>query len=412
LFNLLTSKSIEINSPKFYSPANCAKGYGYRPKTGSLALLARSGGKDIVSIHAGSTREAIRSWYPETVDAQALYWSPDGKWQAVLESAGQGHKILFYTADGHLYKAWNGPTPICAEDEHISLGAGVRIVQWAPKGDYFAVSDYGPQVMLLSAPTFVSKLNLCHKSTIQPITGLHIWQEQVMALPDNKFERGFTMCNATICPPVATASPVRADSTQTGGTNILSFDHSGTLLATRSESMPTTIWIWDLASKGLRAVLILHAPIARVAWHPSINEILLIRCEGEDSKGLVHLWEPSWETPKILDFGTQLPEGKILGKAVARWLNVNSATPCVFFSDTQDCILASLAESDEDDVPWQESTARGVDIYGQREESPLDLVPANETRMFSKALQEPTITAMSGFSDEVDDTFQFKKFVE
>jgi hypothetical protein len=182
--------------------------------------------------------------------------------------------------------------------------------------------------------------------------------------------------------------------------------------------MPTSVWIWDIATKVLKAVMIQHAPVAKVTWHPSINETLMIRCEGEESKGIVQLWEPSWDTPKILDFGSQLPDGKIIGKAIARWLNVDSTIPAVFFSDTQDCILASFLESEDEELPWQEAVARGLDIYGEREESPLNLVPANEKRPYRRdnieALMkdEPTITSMSEYSDEVDDTFRFKKFME
>jgi hypothetical protein len=183
--------------------------------------------------------------------------------------------------------------------------------------------------------------------------------------------------------------------------------------------MPSTVWIWDIATKVLKAVMILHASAVKVTWHPSINELLMVRCEGEESKGLVHLWEPTWESPKILDFGTQLPEGKIIGKSVVRWLNLDANIPAVFFSDTQDCILASLSGPEDGDLPWQDAVVRGVDIYGQREESPLNLVPADD-RMFRNNKrgigefmdEEATVTGMSGNTDEVDDTFRFKKFVE
>ena len=200
------------------------------------------------------------------------------------------------------------------------------------------------------------------------------------------------------------------------GTNILSFDNSGTLLATRTENMPTTIWVWDIGSRILRAVMILHAPIARVTWHPTIDELLMIRCEGEETRGLVHLWDPSWEKPKVVDFTTQIPGGKILGKTIMRWLNIESEHPAILFSDSQDYILASVSEIDDGDVPWQDAVIRGFDIYGQREESPLNLVPADEKRQRGKVtieslMEEEGITRMSGGSDEVEDTFRFRKFV-
>jgi hypothetical protein len=97
---------------------------------------------------------------------------------------------------------------------------------------------------------------------------------------------------------------------------------------------------------------------------------------------------------------------------------VASGTPAVFFSDSQDCILASLSESEDEGLPWQDAVVRGIDIYGEREESPLNLVPADEKFMFGKGTlgrfmnAEPTMTGMSGGTDDVDDTFRFKKFVE
>lgn len=216
-----------------------------------------------------------------------------------------------------------------------------------------------------------------------------------------------------MCPPTATSSPATTEAGAKTATNIATFDASGTLLATRSESMPTTVWIWDVPSRVLRRVLVLHAPIMRLAWHPSVPDSLLIRCEGEESKALVHLWDPSLDSPRIIDFSNKVPGGKIIGKSVARWLNVGSPTPAVFFSDTQDSIIASLVDSEDDEVPWHDAVVKGVDIYGQKEESPLNLVPADEMHgtvdVHVLDDDEELLTNMSGGSEEMDDTFEFRK---
>jgi hypothetical protein len=181
--------------------------------------------------------------------------------------------------------------------------------------------------------------------------------------------------------------------------------------------MPTTLWIWDVNTRILRAVMIFHAPIAKATWHPTIDELLLIRCEGEESRGLVHIWDPSWDSPKIIDFASQIPGGKVIGKTVGRWLNALSSAPAIFFSDTQDCILASVSGPDDSPaLPWQDAETRGFDIYGQQEESPLNLVAADEKKPYMKVsdvlMEEDGMTRMSGGSEEVDDTFRFRKFVE
>ncbi|KAI9738148.1 MAG: hypothetical protein M1818_005577 [Claussenomyces sp. TS43310] len=416
IFNLSTSTSIEIPSPKFFNPIAASRGYAYRPRTSQCALLTRTGGKDILSIHGTQTYEVVRSWHSDTIDAQSLSWSPDGRWLAVVESAGHGPRILVYTADGHLYKIWKGPLAITDDEKDASLGAGVKILHWTMSSDFVAVGDHSSKITLLSTPSFSESMTLNHSNAVRPANGFEIWQEQVAPSPNGGFERNYAPSTQITCPPTTTGSlPAAVDAGSKVGTAFISSDTSGTLIATRSEHMPTTVWIWDIASKMLKALMVQHAPVARVTWHPSINELLMIRCEGEESKGLVYLWEPTWDAPKIVNFGSQLPDGKIIGKSVIRWLNCEGPMPALFFSDTQDCMLAALSDGDAD-PPWHGAVTRGVNIYGEREESPLDLVPADEKQSYGLSVEalmneEPTMTHISGEDDEMDDTFRFRRFV-
>ncbi|RDL39390.1 WD40-containing protein [Venustampulla echinocandica] len=416
VINLNTSKSVDILAPKLYHPAVAGKGFAYRPKTQNLALLTRSGGKDIISIHARDVSGVMRSWHPETVDAQGIAWSPDGKWLVVWESAAQGHRLFVYTADGHLFKVWNGPIPVLDEDGDIELGAGIKLFDWNRTGTHMAVGDYSRRVTILSVPSFVESMKILHPTAITPTETLQVWQEQVLLSQHGGFGRKFVRATQVLYPPTS-STPPNSNVDEKAGTNIMSFDNSGTLLATRTENMPTTIWIWDIGTKILRAVMIMHAPIARVTWHPSIGGVLMIRCENEDSRGLVHLWDPSWENPEIIDFAAQMGGNKVLGKTIARWLNTQSASPAMLFSDLHDYLLASISGSDDDDLPWQDGPTREFDIYGQRQESPLNLVPVNEKRGSHKIsvdalMEDDGFTKMSSGSDEVEDTFQFRKFVE
>lgn len=179
IFNLATSKSAEVNSPKFYSPGSAPKGFSYRPRTGYLALLTRSGGKDIVSVHARHTLDVTRSWCPDTVDAQGVQWSADGRWLVVWESASQGHRLLIYTADGHLFKSWNGPMPTSG-DIDLSLGAGIRLCEWARNGTHIAVGDYTEKVAILTAPSFSESLSLIHTADVKPTESLQVGLSQLV----------------------------------------------------------------------------------------------------------------------------------------------------------------------------------------------------------------------------------------
>lgn len=174
IFNLVTQRSVDINSPKFYNAGVAAKGFSYRPVTSNLALLTRSDGKDVISIHAKDTLDVTRSWWPDTIDAQGICWSADGRWLVVWESASQGHKILVYTADGHLFKTWNGPVPISEEDSDITLGAGIRLFDGSRNGAVVAVGDYSRRVTILSAPSFTETTSLFHTTTVKPAESLQV----------------------------------------------------------------------------------------------------------------------------------------------------------------------------------------------------------------------------------------------
>jgi hypothetical protein len=139
-----------------------------------LALLTRTGGKDVISVHAKDTLDVTRSWWPETIDAQGLCWSSDGRWLVIWESSSQGHRILVYTADGHLFKTWHGPIPTSEEDTDIGLGAGIKLFDWSRNGALVAVGDYSRRVTILSAPSFTETTSLFHTTAVKPADSLQV----------------------------------------------------------------------------------------------------------------------------------------------------------------------------------------------------------------------------------------------
>jgi hypothetical protein len=153
----------------------------------------------------------------------------------------------------------------------------------------------------------------------------------------------------------------------------MSFDASSGLIATRLDDVPSTVWIWDIQASELRAVLLFHSAVQSVTWHPTTRETLLISCEGDLYNGTVFVWDPLSEGPRTIDFLSQLPDRKVVDKPRATWLHIHGfETAAIFFSDGQNYVLASVAESDQEQPYWQDQ--RGAPL--QREESPLELVPA------------------------------------
>ena len=79
-----------------------------------------------------------------TIDAQEVSWSPDGQWIAISDAASSGHKIYFYTADGHLFKTYS------KDEESSDIGFGVKRMAWCINNGLLAVGDLNDEVTILS----------------------------------------------------------------------------------------------------------------------------------------------------------------------------------------------------------------------------------------------------------------------
>ena len=166
VFDLSASKAVEINNPKFHLASNVTQGFAFRPETAHLALLTRVSGKDIVSIHHPDTREVQRSWYPDTIDAQGLTWTPDGRWLLLWESSAHGHKLLLYTPDGQFFRSI-GPSSIPGGPD-ADLEPGIKLCRLSPDASVCAVGDHSRSVEILGTQNWRECLRLLHPTTIVP----------------------------------------------------------------------------------------------------------------------------------------------------------------------------------------------------------------------------------------------------
>lgn len=148
IWSLSTSRGVEIRDPK------SGWGYDIRPQTGHMAILTRAGAHDTLLLLSPRTHQMVKSTDLQTVDAQGVKWSPDGRWIAIWDAASCGYKVIIYTADGHLFKTYDGDQTF----DKISLG--IRSVVWHPQSKFLAVGDFEDGVTLLSKST-VSRRRIC-----------------------------------------------------------------------------------------------------------------------------------------------------------------------------------------------------------------------------------------------------------
>ncbi|OHE95604.1 WD40 domain-containing protein [Colletotrichum orchidophilum] len=395
VFDLASSRTVEISNPKFHQASVASRGFALRPGSAHLAILTRVAGKDVVSIHHPKTRQVLRSWQPDTIDAQGLAWTPDGRWLLVWESAAQGHKILFYTSDGHLFKTWSGPSPWAVEEKHYELGAGVKHCQVSPDGARIAVCDHTRSVCVLETKAAAESMRLEHPATIAPRDTVQIWQEEIVTTISGS-QHFFSRATQSVSAPARSSN----GSVDTKPARTLSvFDASSSLLATTLEEWPSTVWVWDLESSELRAVLIFHSHVSAISWHPKQREVLMVTCEGDKYAGLVFVWDPLSHGPRTVHFGDQLPDSKVLGKPQASWLDWPGDSAVLLLGDNKHHLMASLAEAEDSGAPWQDAQRNDLTMTTGKDETQLDGPALDE---FDEDL--------SGLDmSEVDDTFSFKR---
>ena len=142
IWSLITSRGVEIRDPK-----PLPRAYDIRPQSAHLALLTRPNTHDCLVLLDTKTYEVCRSIDVATTDAQAVRWSPDGRWLAIRDTMSAGYKILIHTADGQLFKILQGGQ----DDDHVGLG--VKSLMWSPNAQLLAVGDAEDRVILYNGTT-------------------------------------------------------------------------------------------------------------------------------------------------------------------------------------------------------------------------------------------------------------------
>ena len=179
---------------------------------------------------------------------------------------------------------------------------------------------------------------LDHTPTIQLTTGA-VWQETVSAFS----ARTYTETPQPVTPPT-TASPA-SDSSLKLGISLIAFNADGTLVATRDDATPSTVWLWDLTQLTPRTVLIQHAPVKQLLWHPAIPDLLMTQCAHDEPA--LYLWSAALGAPEVLAVPLQKGTGAAGARLEARWLpTARDRKPALVFGHAQGYVLVWLQGKD------------------------------------------------------------------
>lgn len=345
---LRSARTVEIRDPKF--SGKDGRGWGYRPiqaenagRGGVMAMLCRSAGQDILVLLAPRTYDVVKRVELPTIDAAGVKWSHDGRWIAVWDSAASGYYLHIYTADGHLYRTITREPSDDLSEWNIE-GLGIKSVEWVPGGQWLAVGGWDRRVRILSTRTFSPVVFLEHTKEIN-VPSAVAYTEEV----DGNDNRSYSLTQQPVTPPKATVE--KGSTIIKQGLSILAFNKDGTMCATRDDSTPTTIWIWDLRSLRPRTILIQYAPVKSLQWHPLDPSLLLIQSTHNSATLYLYSTPPlsassssfTSSPPEILDFSDSIakPADSVPVKWEANWLSTAvDKKPALLFGHQQSYVVA------------------------------------------------------------------------
>ena len=203
------------------------------------------------------------------------------------------------------------------------------------------------------------------------------------------------------------------ESSSNVGTSVIEYNTDGSLFTTRDNSLPSTVWIWSPKLVTAIAVLIHHSPVKRVQWHPVIADLLLVQCTV--AKPAIHLWNATWEIPKVVS----LPLDKLGGKMEANWLfSEASDMLSLILGNAHNYTIAELSHDGELSSCHKKGEITGAGPEDMFDEgNSLDLSPImishEEFTMANGQVSLPCGPSEPwNLSDEVDDTFHHRRHVK
>ncbi|KAG9391539.1 hypothetical protein J8273_6303 [Carpediemonas membranifera] len=247
--------SLDENAPvSIIENCKSMNGMKYSEQGDVLAVLERTKGVDYLNvINTASYAASDRIQLP-TVDAAGL--AVCSSFIAVWDDPCERMALLF-TAEGTEV----GRLSISEESE-----LGVRAASFSPDEATLALHGFDGSVYLLPTQSDADSAVLDHDPIIATSCRAPVYQEVEV-----EASGGSTMSRyETVAPPLS------LHSFSGNGVSNVAWSPSGTLLATRSESVPHAVYVWRLSSEPVLVSILAHSsPVRTVRWMPDVDVLCL-----------------------------------------------------------------------------------------------------------------------------------------
>lgn len=203
-----------------------------------------------------------------------------------------------------------------------------------------------------------------HTRTVR-LPGVTVWAECTSSPKD----RYYSQVQQPTSLPTLPFNP--ADPQPKIGISTIAFNPDGTLIATRNDNMPSTVWIWSLKLLRPYAVLVQLNPIRTISWHPTVPDLLMIQCASDSTDptsskqpGVVYLWSATWRQPRAV----VVPMDRTTGSSWAKWVLTNVSRASASSSTVSTSPQPFLPVVDRrSNSPEKEAEKRAMLVFGDKE---------------------------------------------
>uniref|UniRef100_A0A803KS83 WD-repeat protein n=1 Tax=Chenopodium quinoa TaxID=63459 RepID=A0A803KS83_CHEQI len=276
-------------------PKHPVKGVSFTRDGKFAAVCTRRDCKDYVNLLSCDSWEIMGVFAVDTLDLADVEWSPDDSsivvWDSLLE-----YKFLIYTPDGRCllkYQAYES-------------GLGVKSVSWSPCGQFLAIGSYDQMLRVVNRLTWKIFAEFMHLPNVRGSSCAVVFKEEDeqpqldiagLCLSSDPYDSNFDVSERQIGVRYEVADlpitlpfqkPAMDKPNPKQGIGLMAWSSDSQYIYTRDDTIPTTLWIWDMQQLQLAAILLQKEPIKAAVWNPTSCRLAF--CTGSSH---LYIWTPS-----------------------------------------------------------------------------------------------------------------------
>lgn len=235
-------------------------------------------------------------------------------WDSSIE-----YKLLVYTPAGELLHSYSP----------YQNALGIQTINLSPQGTYIGISSYDNKIRVLHHVTWARLGEFTHSDVLKEAKDFYVYNEEEYVDPNGHISAHYGFLDV----------PVKLGTVNALGVSLLRWNHNSTFLASKSDSTPNAIWIWDNISCSIKSVILHLHSIKDADWSPRNN--LLAFTTGTK---MIYLWSDDGASVCDMPFGNFYLDENDFSSHKLKW---SPDGQCLMITDGGNNLVIAYPQFDE-----------------------------------------------------------------